>query len=256
MAALVAGLLLGGPAFGGVITKVYVCSAGSAAENTTISNLLTARGYTVTIGVTPSALTSAVDLSTYAGVLLNMTNSPAIDMQDSGETLLKNFVQAGGGLVTGEWVAWNSSNCQILKTILPVLAENTKYIPSSANQTYTQVTADAVMNKNLGTTVTFTPTSAAGYGTQLTAQNGATVFYSGSAGGSGVVGWDNVGGASGGAVVSFGSLFGATTFGSANYKTLLGNAMEWVAPTPEPATLTLLAVGGLGVLMRSRRRRA
>ena len=258
--ALVASLMAGGPALGAL--SVYISSNGDAADNTAIQNLLTSAGYSWTMGVAPGSLGAATNFGSADVILLNMGGS-VTTMTDAGQNKLKSFVNGGGGLVTGEWAAFNPGINTILKSIMPVLGTWTY------NQTnplkYTCVTADPVMNAGgLGTKlIQFTPTNHSGTAVVLVKKTtGSPIeFYSANAGGSGVVGWEDVGGPTGGRVLSFDCLLGWETLATTNadFRTLLVNGVNWASnpePLPEPASAAFMVVGGVLALLRTRRARA
>jgi hypothetical protein len=253
--AVMVGLWVAGPTFGAMI---YISSNGTAAENTTLRDLLVARGFTVTIGDAPTALGAGTNLTGVDAVLLNMGgNSVEPLIPQAGQDKLKAFVQGGGGLVTGEWSVWNNTLNTTLKTILPAQVVN--YTSNSPLQ-YVWAADGGVLNEGLGhNTVSFTPTNNGATATTMTAKAGAVEFYTagGGVGGAAVVGWDQVGGASGGRVLSFSCLFGATTLGAGNadFRQLLGNGVNWAA-APEPASAALLLAGGLMTWLQSRRGRS
>ncbi|MCX5655208.1 MAG: hypothetical protein NTY65_11225 [Planctomycetota bacterium] len=260
VAVAVASLLVGGQAFGAL--TVYISSGGSAGEYTLLSGVMTARGYTVINGVAPTALSGTTNFGAANVVLLNMGGSLPPTIPSDGQTNLVNFVKGGKGLVTGEWLIWNPPST--LSAILP--ATQSGWITTAA-RTYTRSTADALMNDVLGTkAVLFNGDNHSGFGTYLTPKTGATTFYTAS-GGAGLVGWTgiNFGGVTGAKVASFGSIFGDTTNAvtSVDFNQLLGNAVNWAsdglgtpAPAPEPASLTLMLVGGAITLIQARRSRA
>lgn len=259
--ALVASLMAGGPALGAL--SVYISSNGDTADNTAIQSLLTSAGYSWTMGVTPGSLSGTTNFGTADVILLNMGGAVTV-IPTAGQTNLVSFVNGGGGLVTSEWAAWNVSNNTILKGILPVLASST--YTSTNPIVYTRVTADPVMNAGgLGTTITFTGTNHSGTADKLVKKTtGSPIeFYSANVptGSSGVVGWEDVGGPTGGRVLSFNCLFGWETVATtnANFRTLLVNGVNWASnpePLPEPASAAFMVVGGVLALLRTRRARA
>ena len=249
-------LVLGGPVSGAMIYMTDGVNEASAVA--TVKALFEAMGATVTVGVTPPNLDGTVDLTGYDAVILNVgcTLLPP-SIPEAGEDNLKAFVEGGGGLVTAEWLIWTSATVNgTLDDVLPA----TKGTTASIAQTYVPVTPDTIINAGLldgggdPRNVVFTSTAKATHaGTKLTAKAGATVFYDGSTSGAGLVGWDAVAGRA----ISFNCLIGDTTLQSQDFQTLLVNATDWVLPEgvvmPEPGTLSLLALAGVGVLLRRKR---
>ncbi len=252
-------LVLGGPVSGAMI---YVTEATDEAPAVaTVAALFESVGATVTVGVKPKDFDGTVDLTGYDVVVLNVgcrLLPPVLPL--TGENNLKTFVEGGGGLVTAEWLIWNAAAANsTLYTVLPA----TKGAAASKAQTYVPVTPDPIINAGLldggiPRDVVFTATSKLAHrhaGTMLGAKGGETVFYDGSASGGGLVGWE----AGDGRVASFNCLIGNTTVESEDFKTLLVNATNWVLPEgvaiPEPGTLSLLALAGVGVLLRRKRKR-
>jgi hypothetical protein len=262
--ALVASLMVGGPALGAL--SVYISSNGDAADNTALQNLLTSAGYSWTMGVAPASLSGTTNFGSADVILLNMGGSATPQLiPTAGQNNLVAFVNAGGGLVTGEWAAFNPNNNTILKGIMPVVGTWTY---STVNPIkYTSVTADPIMNAGgLGTKdITFTATNHSGTAVQLVKKTTGNpiVFYSANtpASSSGVVGWEDVGGPTGGRVLSFNCILGWETLAASNadFRTLLVNGINWAstpAPVPEPASAALMVVGGVLALLRTRRARA
>lgn len=96
--------------------------------------------------------------------------------------------------------------------------------------TYTQVAPDPIINNGLPPSVGFPLVSFAGTESCFREKQDATVFYSSSNGGgqagtAGLVGWD----VTGGRVVSFSTLLGATELASTEYRRLFVNTVEWAA---------------------------
>jgi len=253
-------LVLGGPVSGAMIYMTAATDEAPAVA--TVAALFESMGATVTVGVKPADFDGTVDLTGYDAVVLNVGCRllPPV-LPSLGEDNLKAFVEDGGGLVTAEWLIWTAASVNsTLYTVLPATKGSTVAIPPA--QTYVPVTPDPIINAGLldgggvPRNVVFTATDKSNHaGTRLGAKAGATVFYDGSPSGGGLVGWEV--GDHGGKVISFNCLIGNTTVESEDFQTLLVNATNWVLPEgvamPEPGTLSLLALAGVGVLLRRKR---
>jgi len=243
--------------------NVLLLSTGYAAEDNSVVNLLEADGHTVTVGPYYESYQGS-NLSGYTSVIL-LENVSTIggEIPAAGQTALVNYVAAGGGLLTGEWTVWAIAGegfNQILKTVLPV-------IPSSAFNynspiTYSLATPDPVLNSGLPSSFSFNAEIVGGTETYFQPQPGATVFYGSSFGGTppgdGVIGWQY----GSGRVMSFSTLAAQEELADPNYGTLFSNGVNWVEdpPTgtqsvPEPAALTLLGIGALGLMIHRLRSR-
>ena len=88
---------------------VYVMSGGPATSDQVVIDALTARGYDAVLGAQPHEWTGLqADLADFdVVVILNNYNWDEGSMPATGETDLLNYVENGGGLVTGEWLIWN-----------------------------------------------------------------------------------------------------------------------------------------------------
>jgi hypothetical protein len=241
--------------------NVLLLSTGVTANDTAVVNLLDADGHTVTVSSTPYYdYTGSPSLSSYSAVILLQNNNGDGDpIPAAGQTALLNYVNGGGGLLTGEWTVWNNAALgynTILAPLLPV-------IPSSAYNynspiTYSQATANSVLNNGLPSSFTFTGYDNGGTETYFQPKNGATVYYGSSYGGTppgdGVIGW-NYGS---GRVLSLSTLAGPSELSDPNYGTLFSNAVTFVdgvSAVPEPSTLTLLGIGAVGLTLHCLRRR-
>ncbi len=238
--------------------NVFLLSTGVPAEDNAVLNVLTADGHTVTVGLQYQSYTGS-DLSGYSSVILLQNNTDSGgNMPISGQTALLNYVNGGGGLLTGEWTVWGNAQegfNTILAPLLPV-------IPSGGYNyvtpiTYTQATANSVLNNGLPSSFTFNADDSGGTEAYFQPKAGATVYYGSSYGGSpagdGVIGWDY----GSGRVLSLSTLAGTTELADPNYGTLFSNAVNFVdiQSVPEPSTLTLLGIGALGLTIYCGRRR-
>ncbi len=168
--------------------SVYYMTAGDSAQDAAIMNALTSH-YTVTTGVNYTAFDgSQATLSNY-NVVLFSASSVGICLL-AGQTALKNFVMAGGGLVTGEWVCggrllnwsdWGTSpSFAILNDVLPgqsIVTTDTSLIPSS---NYTQATINPVLNYHVTSSFNFPVTDYYGMESNISAKTGATIYYTSS----------------------------------------------------------------------------
>ncbi len=246
--------------------SVLLLSTGNATNDNAVVSLLQAQGDTVTVGPTYYSYTGG-GLSGYnAVILLENSNDDGNNIPTSGQTALVNYVNGGGGLLTGEWTVWGigvEGFSQILKTILPVIPQ-TNY--SSFNYdspiTYTLSTANSVLNSGLPSSFTFNADNNGGTETYFQPVPGATVFYGSSYGnngagtppGDGVIGWQY----GAGRVLSLSTLAGPIELSNAEYGTLFSNGVNWVSgqgSVPEPSTLALLGIGVAGLTGYCRRRR-
>ncbi len=167
-----------------------------------------------------------------------------------------------------------------LSAILPASPYN-DVATSNSPITFTAQTSNAALNAGLSPSFSF---QAGGYNTEalLTPKSGATSFFAtnqwsptfgGYVPGSGTIGWDY----GSGRVLSLSTFSDNTALGDPNYDRLLGNSFNWATGTtstpitpsnppsssppsgettaPEPSTLAVFALAGLGVWAASRSRR-
>jgi hypothetical protein len=225
---------------------VLLLSTGSSTLDTQTKSVLERSGATVSIGSQYTTF-SAAELTGIDVVLLFPNNNwGSGDMPLASQTALVNFVNDGGGLVTSEWTNWKvgANTFANLAPILPVVS-TTQYTGGS-NITYSQSTADGLLNAGLPANFTFTGDNFAGVESFFTAKQGASVFYtsSGGAGGAGVVGWDY----GAGRALQFSTTLGPLGLADDNLSRLFQNSVQWAA-VPEPSTYVLLLLG-LGAVAR------
>lgn len=264
---------------------VLLIGSGDASNNAMIESVLAAEGVTVTVGPTYTNFTGG-NLAGYSDVLLvpNGNSLTMGDMPATGQQALVNYVDAGGGLVTSEYLIEKSvaqQDFQILDAAIPVSV--TSIHSTSSPITFSTLTNDPVLNAKLPSSFTFPVGSSPGSHTEqrYIPKVGATAFFStnqwtptgsGAGSGYGVVGW-NYGQ---GRVISLSTALDNTSLANSNFAQLVDNAVNWarqdsgqlpmgpypplgpLSPTPEPATLVAWGVGILGMAAASivRRRRA
>lgn len=252
---IVVGLAASTAAAGG---NVYVFGTGNAAIDSAYASALTARGHTVTTGAPWSGFDGTISLVGFDAVVMNHGanwNGSAQEVPAAGQQQLVDFVNAGGGLVTTEWIIYNyatsgNSAYSTLFPILPVSYGNSWN--SSVQTTFSVVTPDPIMNALLPASFTTPLNSFAGTETRLFAKPGATVFFESSnmsmpgQRNDGVTGWE----VGNGRVISFSTMPGGTSLANENYAQLLSNAVDWVIPAPGTTGLMLVA----GMLAARRRR--
>ncbi|MDW8051757.1 MAG: hypothetical protein RMJ83_04655 [Armatimonadota bacterium] len=206
---------------------VLLVRTSSIYDNTSaIAAVLTAGGHNVTIvddlgnGITIPNNTQVIFLQGY--------------LHFATATQVANWLsqQSGRGLVTTEWVVWYDGGFSSLANVLPVTTNRNYSYPSSV--TYTQVTADPLMNANLPASFSFS--SGVGGVTRFAAKQGATVFYAENYfNGVGVAGWEL---SSGARVVSINAVAQDNdSLNSPEFRQLLVNAVTWAAAGREPCRL-------------------
>jgi hypothetical protein len=214
--------------------NIYMTSTGDASLDNLSKTRLESLAYSVTIGVPYTGFNGTLDLSPYQAILLTASaNWSSGDMPVNGQTALVNYINSGGGLVTGEWLVWKSAyQFQTLAPVLPVLA-STIY-SSHSPITYSAATAQPILNAGLPTSFTFAADSFSGTETYFAPKPSATAFYDSnySSGAKGVIGWDY----GQGRVISFSTTIGPNELNNQNYSRLLGNAIAYVGATPQPST--------------------
>jgi len=214
--------------------SVYVMSEGTYEDNRTILDTLTAAGHDPVLGVEPHRWNgSQADLSAYDVVILSLATSVlSQDMPTDGQAALISFVQQGGGLVTGEWLAYHIYNnwFQALDLIIPVKSITGNFVTKESTK-YHQCKrkTDPVLNNGLPTTFLFPTADIEGSESLFLAKRHSTTYYRTSADGRmflctpGVVGWQK----ESGRVISFSTLFTHIELSDINYATLFVNAVEW-----------------------------
>ena len=111
--------------------NVLLLSTGVTAEDNAVVNLLTADGHTVSVGPQYQSYTGG-DLSGYSAVIL-LPNNTTIggNIPTAGQTALVNYVNGGGGLVTGEWTVWGTAGDhfnQTLEAVIPVAGSDRRQL--------------------------------------------------------------------------------------------------------------------------------
>jgi hypothetical protein len=247
--------------------KILLISNGDASNDTATQSVLQSAGDTVTIGPTYNKF-SGSGLSGYNAVFLNPVNFTlnAPDMPASGQQALVNFVNQGGGLVTGGGVVQMLGYPGLFQGLSPLLPSIPTSIDSANSPiTFTSLTSNSTMNAGLPGIFSFTAGGGVPTEQLVTAKPGATAFFTTNQWTTtfegvpyGVVGW-NYGS---GHVLSLSTFSDSVALSNATYDQMLTNAFNWVTqtsptgevPAPEPTSLTVFAAASVGLLIASRMR--
>lgn len=256
-------------------SKILLIGGDDASNTSMMASVLEAQGNTVTTAPAYTAFTGS-GLSAYNAVFLlpNGAYYNGVDMPDSGQQALVDYVKNGGGLVTSEAVGdmiqgpGGVHMLQKLAQALPFtgLFHNTANSPVILGQ----ITNDPIMNDQLPSQLVLHPQ---GYNTEIgyTPKWGATAFFdtnqwTATFGGygvmAGVVGW-NFGS---GRVLSLSMFSDSALLADPNYDRLVGNSVRWATDTtaarapgstnvPEPSSLLVLGAAGVAFAAASRSRR-
>ncbi|RMF94476.1 MAG: hypothetical protein D6734_07650 [Candidatus Schekmanbacteria bacterium] len=144
-----------------------------------------------------------------------------------------NFVSAGGGVVTGEWIVWSIGAAGAhsgLEPIIPVTYAGSYITNTTTPNTHTQATADSVLNNGLSYCFSFYMDNLGGSESCLTTKSSASTFYTSDHGGSycpsgntGAACWNYASGR----VISFSTLISSLELSDPYYTTLFVNSVEW-----------------------------
>lgn len=171
--------------------RVFLLRTGTSAQSvnadSAVKGFLESMGHTVTLSTNSSGGNvywydfsstnkGGFDASQYDVVFTQMVGVGTVDMPRTGQELLKNFVETGGGLIMGgdtNRVAAMTATGQPEPTRLGLLATILPTTPSLATNSYTSKTFDRTGTTNGGTAVTYDPTIHDGLGTSFTFTSGA-----------------------------------------------------------------------------------
>ncbi len=220
--------------------NVYVLSSGHAENDARVKSVLEGFGYVVCVGVEAGQFNSGAMLEGSDAVLLLHNWNWASPMPNEGQTAIEQFVNGGGGLVTGEWVTYTEP--ARLGVALPATSSGAYSVRSLI--TYRANKPDGVLNANVPASFTFEADNIDGTELKLLPKAAAQVFYTNDYLHAGLVGWDY----GKGRVLSFSTVIGPKELGGRNYGELLINALLWVLKQPPAAPDFGSALGGTWVV--------
>lgn len=227
----------------------YVLLGGDSASDNAVMNALTDAGITVTPGVAITGFTGAqADLGDFDLVVALYNQSWATPLQQSGMDAVADYVESGGGLLTGEFLI-SESDQPAMDRLRPLLPATSCGRLSGASTTLSIRSPNPVINAGLPNSF---PVNLSNFGDRegcLTPRPDAAILYTSSNGGAdapGLVAWS----ADEGRVASFSLLLGATELQSAAMRGLLQNTARWVATTKDltPPKITGVTLTGAGTL--------
>ncbi len=162
-------------------------SSGNDTADQAILNALVARGHAPTLGVQPFQWDGTqADLTTFhVVVFLNSYNTRSDGMPLSGQNALIGYISNGGGMVTGEFAIKNINYSGPNAGLDPIVPGVVNFVFDTDTTTYTQVTADPVLNNGVPTSFTSNKrhidTGATGVGSESRLAARGTIFYRSSA---------------------------------------------------------------------------
>jgi hypothetical protein len=208
--------------------NVYILSSGDAATDNAVIAALTSRGHTCTLGPQYFNFTGQ-GLAGYDTVYLQAnTNWWAGWLSTSAAQALMTWVNAGGRLVTSEWVTYYSATVDdafySLRANLP-LVHTTNY-GSASSTTYDRVLLNGPINAGLPDSFTFPLVDYAGTEIYTVARPTANTWYAsrGAPGAAGLAGWLR----GYGFVYSFSTTCGPAQLADPNFGRLFSNVMGFV----------------------------
>jgi hypothetical protein len=265
--------------------KILLIGGEDTSNTSMMASVLEAQGNTVTTGPAFTAFAGG-GLSAYNAVFF-LPNGPdwrRIDMPESGQQDLVDFVRGGGGLVTSEPVgdllaaAYGKPLLQTLGQAVPIYPSTV--MTGNSPVILGQLTNDPVMNDQLPSQLVLNTQRSQDYDTETfyTPKSGATAFFDtnqwsatfgGGGIGAGAVGWDF----GSGRVLSLSTFSDTPLLADPTYERLIGNSVRWAAheaavgpisttvpdpgstTVPEPGSLLVLAAAGVAFAATARTRR-
>lgn len=210
--------------------SIYVFATGNAPIDQQVVTALTAEGHDVTLGQGVSGFNNLNVISSFDCVYLQANYNYGFLWNNTQQQAMIDYIRAGGGLVTAEWVLWmagtSTSYFNLLRSEFPSVEASPW--DSRGAVTYTVQTSDPIMSAGVPSPFTTNTTSIAGVYTIVSSiKAGATSFYKeGST--HLVTGWTR----GNGRVVNFNTVNGENQLTNLNFRKLLGNSFRWVSSNP------------------------
>gem|GEM_PF-3592391 len=237
--------------------RAYLLRGGDAAGDNAAADALRQAGFTVEVGVeTPDFTGAQANLSRYDLVLALYNANIGRSLSPAGASALARFVERGGGLITGEWLTWQSASLGLaeLAALLPATSCG---INTATSTTFTELVPNPVIGANLPDSFGVTLANLSGSEGCLEPRDEAAVLYTSSNGGGrpgspGLVIWNPPN--SSGRVASFSTLLSGAELASPAMRRLLQNTAMWVGEGRDltPPTIRAFTLSGAGTLTSSR----
>lgn len=135
--------------------NVYLVASGDPTVDAQVQGILAAHGHTSVIGQFWTQFDGTESMAGIDAVYLQHIGFSFGDMPESGQTFLRDWVRAGGGLVTGAGAVVEAGQGRLttLGAILPAEPSDFEYFADSL--TFEQVVADPILSAGLPSSFTF-----------------------------------------------------------------------------------------------------
>lgn len=206
--------------------RVLLLSSSVMAIDQAVVDRLEQYGLVAVVGPTYDGFDGTTSLIPYDVVYVQANANWGVgDMPLDGQEQLLEWVQAGGGMLTGEWTTWKAGGSQftILRDALPARATNG--YTATATVTYSQSELDPLVHDGLPSTFTFEADSFGGTEVALDPKDGATTFFESAALAAGVIGWD----VELGRVASLSTTAGPLELSDEGYGRMFLNLIRWLS---------------------------
>jgi len=220
--------------------KVYIFSGGDSASDNAVSQAIQDRGHSPSLGIPASSFDGTqVSLTDYDVVVLLDNKFILGRMPAAGRAALRDYLLAGGRLVTGEYTFVELGTDATLSPLWPVTGcGQGPAIPSIA---YTQIEpTDPIIHAGMPASFTFSLDNFAG--ACFRPVSGAKAFYVADTRQNGTASYSLVGRLlpGGGRAISFSVIIGLFELQSDDFKRLFVNAIEWAVSGVTSSLISLI----------------